>query len=402
MSDNDFLQRMGMRMSRGTWRNFQWDFSATILFSLFNVIFNQFYIPMAIHHGATSLAVGLLSASPAIGLLFSPLWANWIERTQPRPFMLYPNLIGRLLIVLPAIWTSSWVFVGVALAFQLLMGIQAPAYASLVTRMYPADLRGRLMGNVRVAMGFLMVPLSYVCGRWIDHAGSGGPLAAAALAGVLSILAFNGIKEIEPLAGPPRKPSLLDQFSILKGNKPLIVFLAATTFAGFGNMLGNPLYQIVQVQQLALSNVEIGFIRMVYFLFLMFAYWLMGWMIDRYTPKHAMYFAFGGFLLVPLLYGLFDSFPVLLVAGGLQGFADAAWDIGCMAYVFRIAPGREASVFGLHLMLFGIRGTIGPLLSTGLSHSLPMSALFLSAAACSVVALILFVLEKPAGEPKPL
>lgn len=395
------IQRMGMQMSRGTWLNFRWDFSATILYSFFNVIFNQFYVPIAIQHGASSFQVGLLSAAPAIGLIFSPFWASWIERSRPKPFMIYPNFIGRLLIIVPALYAAPWVFVAVVLAFHVLMGIQAPAYASLVTRMYPPQLRGRLMGNVRVAMGFLMIPMAYLIGKWMDYSGSSGPLITGSVLGVVSILVFCGIKEIEPVA--PRaaavhKSAILSQFRLLKENRRLALFLAATTFSGFGNMLASPLYQIVQVQRLELTNVELGYIRMVYYTFLILAYWLMGKVIDRYSPKHAMYFGIGGFTLVPLLYGALGSYPSLLLAGGLQGFADATWDIGCMAYVFRIAPGREAVVFGLHLMLFGVRGTIGPLLSTALAGTVPLPLIFFAAFGCGILALLLFASEKPSKE----
>lgn len=389
------IQRMGMRMRKETWRNFQWDFSATILYSLFNVVFNQFYVPIAIQHGASGFQVGLLTAAPAIGLIFSPFWASWIERTRPKPFMLYPNFIGRLLIIVPALYPEPWIFVATILAFHLLMGIQAPAYAGLITRVYPPDLRGRLMGNVRMAMGVLMIPLAYIVGLWVDGSGSAGPLIAAAVTGVISIIVFAGLKETEPVTAAPKTSfSLFAQFRVLRESPRLVLFLIATSFSGFGNMLANPLYQIVQVQRLELTNVELGYIRMIYFAALIAAYWLMGWVIDRYTPKHAMYFALGGFTVVPFLYAAFGSYPALLVAGGVQGFADATWDIGCLAYVFRIAPGREAVVFGLHLMLFGIRGTIGPLLSTGLVDVVPLPALFLFAFGCGIVALLLFATEK--------
>ncbi|UUZ82098.1 MFS transporter [Paenibacillus sp. P26] len=311
--------------------------------------------------------------------------------------MIFPNLFGRMLIVLPALFAEPWVFVTVVLVFHLLMGIQAPAYAALVTRFYPPQPRGRLMGNVRVAMGFLMIPLAYIIGRWIDGAGSSGPLITGAVTGVISILIFCGMKEIEPppsASGTVRQSSLLSQFRLLKENRRLALFLAATTLSGFGNMLASPLYQIVQVQRLELSNVEIGYIRMVYYAMLILAYWLMGWVIDRYSPKHAMYFGIAGFTLVPLLYGAIGTYPFLLAAGGLQGFADATWDIGCLAYIFRIAPGREAVVFGLHLMLFGIRGTIGPPLSTALADIVPLPVLFFAAFACGILALLIFVSEK--------
>lgn len=401
MSEEKRLSILGMSMSGEAWRNFRWDFAAAALFSLFNVVFNQFYVPLAIQNGATDFHVGLLTAAPAIGLLFSPIWSSYIERGHPKPFVVIPNLIGRGLIILPVFFFEPWAFVMISIAFHLLMGIQAPAYASVVTRMYPPELRGRLMGYVRVAMGVLMIPLAYIVGRWIDTSGGSGPLIAAAAAGWLSILAFQQVRDVPSLVkerkAPARRVTLADQLQLVKGNKPLILFLAATTLSGFGNMLASPLYSIIQVNQLALSNVEIGYIRMAYFTCLLLSYFIMGWVIDRYSPKVAMGFGTFAYMIVPLLYSLIGNFPSVIVAGGLQGFGDAIWDIGCMAYVFRLAPGREAVVFGLHLMLFGIRGTIGPLLSTSLSTTVPFDWMLLIAAAFALTGFLLLVTNKPQG-----
>ena len=64
---------------------------------------------------------------------------------------------------------------------------------------------------------------------------------------------------------------------------------------------------------------------------------------------------------MPFCYALLEQLSAVLIGSGIQGIGDAIWDIGFLAYMFRLAPGREAVVVGLHFMLFGIRGTIGPL-----------------------------------------
>jgi MFS family permease len=387
-------------MSRQVRNNFFWDFAGAGIFSLFNVVFNQFYMPIAIRSGATDLQIGLLSAAPAVGLLFSPLWAGMAERGRAKNYVVYPNLVGRLLIFIPALFASPWAFVAIALIFQMLMGVQAPAYATLMTQIYPADIRGRIMGYVRVAMGFLMIPLAFTVGIWIDKSGSFYPLLSAAICGFVSMLLFMRVKEEQTpapsaVATAKKRSSFKQQLQILRNNRPLVLFLAATTLSGFGNMLANPLYNIIQVQELRLSNMDIGLVRIVYFVLLLLAYFFMGRVIDRYSPRLVMMLCIACQMSCPLLYGLFGTYPSVLVASGLQGFADASWDLGCLAYVFRLAPGREGVVFGLHLMLFGIRGTIGPLLSTGLKGVLPLEAILLSAAFfCLLGLLTLYIAKK--------
>lgn len=405
------------RLSPAAWRNFQFDLAASAIYSLFNVVFNQFYIPMAIDAGASDFQVGILSAAPAIGLMLSPLWSGWIETGSPKKFTIFPNMIGRALILVPALLVSPWAFVVTALAYQLLMGMQAPAYPALMARVYPAEYRGRLLGYVRVVMGILMIPLASLVGIWSDRHGSGGPLAFAAVAGVVSILIYFGLKELKQGSGKqgakeeepsdtasakdkqsaPRssgkaggRMSLREQWQYARSNRPLVIFLVASTFSGFGNILSQPLYQIIQKDHLALSFSEIGTARTTYYTCLLIAYFVIGILIDKYNPAKVVLWGLGAFALVPLLYGMSESFPVVLIGSGIQGIGDAIWDIGIMAYVFRLAPGKEATVFGLHLLLFGIRGTIGPLLSTALSGTVPFPVMLFAASVCGWIGVGVF------------
>ncbi len=394
------MMKLGLPMTADVWRNVRIDLGATSLFSLFNVVINQFYVAFAIQQGASHLQVGLLSAAPAVGLLFSPIWAGMIQRAgNPRPFFMIPNFIGRALLILPALFQDPAVYVVAVVLFQLLMGIQAPAYAAVVSRIYPSDLRGRIMGYVRVAMGLLMIPLAYMVGSWSDAAGPSGPLIAAAVAGVLSIGLFNAIRI--PNANVPEQAvkqqprvkrfPLQDQWDLLRGNKVLAIFMGATTLSGFGNMLASPLYQLIQVDVLALSNVQIGLARVAYFTALLLTFLLAGWMIDRFDIKYTLLAGVAAYAIVPLLYGIWGTYAAVVAGNAIQGIGEAIWDIGILAFVMRLAPGREATVFGLHLMLFGIRGTIGPMLSTSLSDHVPLMNLLVLASVCGWLGTLLFL-----------
>lgn len=385
-----------MAMNTGQWRNFKFDFWAASLFSVFNVVFFQFYLPMAIHAGATDMQVGWLAAAPAIGLLFTPLWAGWIER-RPHPlrFVVVPNLIARVLIIIPAFFGTPIVYVIVALLFHMMMGIHSPAYASLMTRIYPTHYRGRLMSYVRISMSVLMIPTAYFIGVWMDHSGAQGPLLVGSLFGLLSIWAFAMLRETEPIIPNPQakqKFSLSEQWSLVRENRHLSTFLIATTLAGFANILVQPLYQIIQVNRLSLTFEQIGIARTVYFVALLVAFFLVGYLVDRFKPFYVIAMGIFAFGIGPLAYGLSESFTSVLIGSVAQGVGDAIWDIGFLVYIMRIAPGREAVVFGLHLMLFGIRGTIGPLLATSLTDVVPYATMLLSASGIAMLGALIFII----------
>ncbi|MEK4252260.1 MFS transporter [Paenibacillus sp. FSL W7-1287] len=394
---------LGMHMPPRVWWNVRVDFIATLFFSLFNVVMNQFYIAFAIQEGASNLQVGILSAAPAIGLIFSPIWASWIEKSSsPKPFTIWPNMIGRLLLLLPAIFPDPSVYVVTAVIFQLLMGIQAPAYAALVSRIYPTNIRGRLMGYVRVGSGMLMIPLAYLVGSWADILGPRGPLIAAAIAGFISVSIFNSIKvskqgsapktsAVKEVAKVGRKQKIIEQFQLIKSNRLLAIFLIATTFSGFGNMISIPLYQIIQVDILGLTNVEIGYARVAYYVALLLTFWLGGIMIDRIDIKYILLIGISAYAIVPMLYSLWGTYPAVLLGNGIQGIGEAIWDIGIMAFIFKIAPGREAVVFGIHLMFFGIRGSIGPILGTSLTSTLNIDVILMIASTFAWIGTLLFL-----------
>ncbi|GLG01080.1 hypothetical protein Alches_11190 [Alicyclobacillus hesperidum subsp. aegles] len=396
--------RLGMQMRRETWRNFQIDFGGSVLFALFNVVVNQFYAPMAIRHGATNLDVGLLSAAPAIGMLLSPLWAGLMGQRSPKPFVLWPLTIGRMSVVIAGMFLSPLVFVLISFVVNFMNGIQAPAYPSLLTRVYPPHLRGRLMGYVRVAQGFLLIPLAYVVGIWSQATGDRWPLILAALFGTASVILFCRVREVEPrpetnenMLSAPRRSFLTSarrQWLLVRENRPLALFLAATTATGFGNLLAGPIYQIYQVHRLNLSNDQIGMTRVAYYIALLVAYFVLGWLIDKSSPRLAMFVGMLAYTLAPLLYVVFGSYFGVIVSCMFLGVGDAAWDIGCMAYIFKVSPGREATAFGLHYLLFGIRGTVAPILSTALTHNMSLSAVFLASAAVSALGVALLCLPQ--------
>ncbi|MGI2295166.1 MFS transporter [Paenibacillus sp. GXUN7292] len=393
--------RFGMTMSGRVWRNARIDLGGACIFSLFNVVMNQFYVAFAIQQGANNFQVGLLTAAPAIGLLFSPIWASMIEKARsPKAYVVIPNMVGRMLLILPAIFAYPSVYVTVALLFQLLMGIQAPAYAALISRMYPSDLRGRLMGYVRVAMGILMIPIAYMVGSWSEAFGPSGPLIAAAIAGTVSINLFNTIKlpkerPANEASQMPKRSAIIalrEQWKLITTNRVLAIFLLATTFSGFGNMLSIPLYQIIQVDVMQLSNVQIGLARVAYFTALLASYWIVGWMIDRIHIKYTLAIGIAAYAIVPMFYSLWGSYSAVVIGHAIQGIGDSIWDIGILAFVFRFMPGREAMVFGIHLLVFGIRGTIGPLLGASLTSSVSISAILLIASLCGWIGSLIFII----------
>ncbi|WP_277093730.1 MFS transporter [Alicyclobacillus mali (ex Roth et al. 2021)] len=405
---DDIVTRLGMQMPWKTWWNFRIDFGGSVLFALFNVVVNQFYVPMAIRHGVSNLGVGLLTAAPAIGMLWSPMWAHLMRGRSTKPFVLWPLVVGRMSVLLAGALLTPAAFLFTAFMVNLMNGIQAPAYPALLARMYPPALRGRLMGYVRVAQGTLLIPLAYLVGEWSQHQGDRWPLIGAAIMGTVSVILFSRVREVETPApegaehtSARRTTQIFGHWQIARASRPLTIFLMATMATGFGNLLAGPIYQIYQVHTLNLSNAQIGVTRVAYYVALLVAYFAVGWIIDTWSPRHAMFIGMSAYALAPALYVLSGSFSAVISSCALLGVGDAVWDIGCMSYIFRAVPGREAEAFGLHFLLFGIRGAIAPLVSTAMTHAMSLTDIFLIAIGICALGIAIFAVPPTPRAPSP-
>jgi Na+/melibiose symporter-like transporter len=78
-----------------------------------------------------------------------------------------------------------------------------------------------------------------------EQHGSSGPLAAASITGVFSILIFFWLRESESKPSQPiatKRASFKEQWQLVRQNRELGIFLVATTICGFGNQAGKRLY----------------------------------------------------------------------------------------------------------------------------------------------------------------
>jgi MFS family permease len=375
-------------------KNAVYDYTSSCMNGLLYAFAYQFYIPVAIQNGAANWQIGLLSAAPAAGVLLAPLWASLQLGKAPKPFVILSNLLGRLSFLLPAVWGTPWSYVCTLFFFHLMMGIQSPAYASLMTRIYPPEVRGERMGKARMMMCFAMIPISPLLGYWLDLQGSAPPLIWSAITGSLSIGVLAFVKDYDPrfsLSKSTLPPSFFSQLRFVQSNPLLLVFFVATSLCGINYILASPLYSIIQVEHLQLTNLQISQSKVIYFIVLLLSYYATGRIIDRYSPGQTLIFAMVGFMTGPLLYIFFPGYGGVLTANAIYGAADAAWELSILSFIFRMAPGREAVVYSIHLLLFGIRGTIAPIIGTSLVSSMPMTQILCISTACGLLGLLLFI-----------
>ena len=119
---------------------------------------------MARKIGMSTAAITAMVTMQFVGALFGVLLGHVAARRAKMPFVLWPNVVARGLIGLLAFARSPVFFLVVASAYNLLVNLTAPGYASIMRSNYSDAHRGRLMGNIRVLITIVAAVFSLAAG----------------------------------------------------------------------------------------------------------------------------------------------------------------------------------------------------------------------------------------------
>lgn len=391
----DVVTFLGMVMDRRTRWNFFCEATNAALFGVFIGVVGPFALPLAIRMGADSLQVGLIASAPFIANLFSPVWAQLSRGGRQLPWVVIPHLIWRGGYGLLGLITQPVAFVALVLGANLTVAAGNPAYGALCQKCYPAPVRGRLMGYVRLLLAGVMLPTTLAAGMWIDRSSPALLFLVAGGFGLAAIAAYSFTREPMEAGsgpGPVHRPSIVAGFRIALADAAFRRFvLAALLFHG-GVLMALPLYSVYQVKQMGLSNAQIGFLAIAWNLAFLAAFAVWGRLVDR---KGAGYVVIGAALFYlgqPLAYALGGGVLAILMLGALcQGIADAGLDLGGWNVILSANPDRVGVYTSTHMTMIGIRGALAPLLGTWLFKALGFAPTFLISAALVAAGLMLLV-----------
>lgn len=406
------------------------DLASNVLRGLFFGIFLLAGIIAKKALGATDLEVGLLAALPSASALFSVYWGHLAHTRRKRPFILWPGVFGRgLLLLTPLVSASAW-FVVLASASFVLASISVPAQNGIYRLVYPQALRGAVVGSIRA--GFLAgsIVAAMASGVLLDHDASLFrvlmPLAGvfgAASSVVFAMISFpdgeaptrlpsgwkdkvggkRGLASFRWLSFLPGYPFYLssiparlaaplrDTLTILRDDKPFARYLLCYFLHGSGNLLMlaiNPIF-FVETLRLDYSRGASALVAIPEILMLLTSgFW--GRKLDRMSP----------YRLNGILTTVLAGAPLTLMfatsaewAYGAQVFyglsmsgLNITWILGVMYFA------SEAAVpvyMGIHVTLTGIRGILAPLVAIALHDAFGSRAVYAASFTLIVVAGIL-------------
>lgn len=343
--------------------NARTDLLAAILFGLFSGLTTPFIAVMGRRLGASALAVSFLVAAPAIVLVLSLWWANLIRLHHPVSVVVYPALVGRALFLLMPLIHTPMAFIGLVVLYHAITSIGTLGYAQVMRLAYPEDLRGRIMGSVRVGMALAWILGSLVGGPLMQLVPFQWVFAAAAGSGMASSLVFRRM-HVPSMPEETRPISAASTWLVLREDHAFRRFLGAFFAFGFGAWLIAPAIPILLVDVLAVSNYQVGLLGAVTSGTWLLSYRYWGKMIDERSASSSMVRVFLIGALTPLIYLLAWAPWMILLAGTTDGLTSAGVDLGWVTAVLQYAPPRQVRHYvGIYNTFVGVRAAVAPLVA---------------------------------------
>lgn len=341
------------------------DLVAAILFGVFSGLTTPFITVMGRRLGASPLAVSLLVASSAIVLLFSLWWVNLVRFRHPVSVVVWPTLVGRALFLFFPFVHRATSYVVIVLLYQAIASVGTLGYAQVMRSTYPADVRGQIMGSIRVGMAVAWTIAALVGGRLMQWIPFQYVFATAAVSGMASAIVFSRMRP-PPVVEETDPLSLSGTWTILREDHAFRRFLGGFFAFGFGAWLIAPAIPIFLVDVLAASNFQVGLLGAVTSGMWLLSYRYWGKMIDLLSAAKALGRVFLVGAATPFLYLVAWTPWVVLLAGTTDGLTSAGVDLGWLTAVLEFAPrGQVRRYVGIYNTFVGIRAAVAPFL-TGL------------------------------------
>ena len=264
---------------------------------------------------------------------------------------------GAASLLVLAVFSAPPVLIAVTFGFWLSLSLSSPYYLGLWGSLYPARIRGRLVGLTGSARAAAAAIAALLGGIVADQIGGLVAVAFAGLFGLVCAIAYLGLRA--PSAPRQRGFSARESISALREHPTLTRIALAQGFYGGGLIAAVPLYAIVNVDRLDLSLSDVGVIGIltagattVFFL-------IWGAVADRRGPLVAMRIGSAFGLAALIAYALAPDVRILWIAAIGAGAGSASIDVGIASAVsdHTTIESRAAAMAGWNAIT-GARGIV--------------------------------------------
>jgi MFS transporter, DHA1 family, staphyloferrin B biosynthesis exporter len=313
--------------------------------------------------GLAPLGLSALAAAPFIANLLGVFAGRFGPRSAGQ--LSLTRAIGAASLLVLFLVPPAPVLVAVSVVFWLSLSFGGPFHLRLWGAMYPARLRGRVVGVLGMGRAAAGALAAFGGGILADRIGGERAVAVSGLVGLLCAIGYVGLKAAT--ADRPSAFSARESVRALR-ERPLLGKIAvAQGFYGGGLIAAAPLYALVHVDRLDLRLSDVGVIGILAAIATTVAFPIWGLVADRGGAVTALRLGSAIGLLSLIGYAFAPNVWVLWLAAIVAGIGSASIDVGIAAAVSDQTPlaSRAAAMAGWNA-LTGARGIVAAFLMSAL------------------------------------
>ncbi len=375
---------------RAIGRNLALDLLAGVGMGVTMALINAILPTVARRGGLAPIGLAALTAAPYVANLLGAFAGRFGPRNTAQLTLL--RGVGSASLLFLFLVPTAPVMVAVAIVFWMSLSFGGPFHLRLWGAMYPARLRGRLVGVLGMGRAAAGALAAFAGGVLADRIGGESAVAVAGVVGVACALGYVGFR-----AKAAERPGVFSARESIRAlrERPFLGRIAlAQGFYGGGMIAAAPLFALVHVDRLNLSLSDVGVIGILAAVATTVAFPVWGLVADRFGPLAVLRTGSAIGLLALVGYALAPNVSVLWLAALAAGTSSASIDVGIASAVSDHTPlaSRAAAMAGWNA-LTGARGIVAAFLMSALLQLgiVSVTTGLLLCAATSALGVVLFV-----------
>src|SRR6476659_7637920 len=241
---------------RAIGRNLALDLVVAVGMGVTMALVNAILPTIARRGGLEPLGLAALAAAPFVANLLGAFAGRFGPRSTAQLAVI--RGIGAASLLLLFFWPTAAVMIAVSLIFWLSISFGGPFHLRLWGAMYPARLRGRVVGVLGMGRAAAGALAAFIGGVLADVIGGEQAVAIAGIVGVACAIGYLGLRAAA--AEQPRSYSARESIRALRDRPALSRIAVAQGFYGGGLIAASPLFALVHVDRLNLSLADVGVI----------------------------------------------------------------------------------------------------------------------------------------------
>jgi MFS family permease len=401
-------------------RNLKRNFAANLAHGLlgqtgFRLVTAPTFVPAYIFLlSGSEMMVGLALAAQWLGNASSSLFgATLVEhrkRVLPMGLLIGGGMrLGVLGLALSGFFLPTHWALAFACAFLMLFGlfngVQSVIFSTLMAKVIPLRLRGRLTGFRNFAAGLTAAGVAYIGGKYFVEANAFGNGYATTFLTAF-VLASAGLCMLlivrEPIPPEVRaRTSLIHRLrevpGLLRADRELLRFYFATASASLGT-LAVPFYILYSAESIGLTGTNLGVLTIAYLLAQTGTNLIWGTIADRMGNRLVFLCAIGLWILSTILLIEANTLWMLVIVFAGLGAGQGGFQNSTSNIILEFGT-REDLPMRIAMMNTGVASmnALGPLLGGLIAHTLGFTAVFSASALMLTISfsIVLFAVAEP-------